>query len=68
MRLRHRLLDDRGDLFGGLREDLVHVLRHGVHIAEVLEGGLRGLSVRVQRRLVLFQELLLDRNVVIRDA
>jgi hypothetical protein len=39
-----------------------------VHIAEVLEGGLRGLSVRVQRRLVLFQELLLDRNIVIRDA
>ena len=34
--LRHGLLDDVCDFLGGLREHFVHILRHGVRIAQVL--------------------------------
>lgn len=37
-------------------------------VAEVLEGGLRGLGVAIQRCLILLEELLLDRDIVIGDA
>ena len=35
--LRHGFLDDRGNLLRRLRQHFVHVLCHGVHVAEVLE-------------------------------
>ena len=49
----HSFLDDVCDFLGGLREDLVHVLSHGVRIAQILRSALRGFGVRVQRRLIL---------------
>ena len=66
--LGHGLLDDSCDFLSGLREHLVHILSHGVCVAEVLEGGLRGLGVAIQRCLILLEELLLDRDIVIGDA
>lgn len=68
MSLGHGLLDDSCDFLSGLREHLIHILSHGVCVAEVLEGGLRGLGVAIQRCLILLEELLLDRDIVIGDA
>ena len=68
LRLRHSLLDNRGDLFRGLCQHLVHVLCHRVHVAQVFQSRLSCLCVGVERRLVLLEELLLDSDVVVRDA
>ena len=66
--LGHGLLDDGCDLFGGLCQHLIHILCHWVHVAQVLQGRLCCLRVRVQGGLVLFQELLFDSDVMIGDA
>lgn len=39
-----------------------------MHVAEVLQGGLSGLSVRVKRCLILLQKLLLYRDIMVGDA
>lgn len=52
--LGHGFLDNVCNFLGCLRKHLVHVLGHGVRIAQVLRGALSCLGVRIQRRLVLF--------------
>ena len=64
----HGLLYDVSDFLSCLTEHLVHVLRHRVVGAKVLMSRLCGLGVRVQRCLILLEELLLDSNVVVGDA
>ena len=64
----HSLLNNCRDFLRCLSQDLVHVLGHWVHVAEVLECGLGSLGVGVERGLVLLEELLFDGDVVVGDA
>ena len=66
--LGHSLLNDSSDFLSSLREHLIHILGHGVSVAEVLECALSGLGVAIQRCLILLEELLLDGDIVIGDA
>ena len=66
--LLHRFLDDTGDFLCGLCQNFIHILCHGVSLAEVLGGGLGSLCIRVKRSLILLQELLFDCNVMVGDA
>ena len=52
-------------LLGRLVQHFVHIKGHGVVLAEILEGRLGGLGVRVQGGLVLLQELLLNSYIVV---
>ena len=64
----HCLLYDVGDLLGRLTQHLVHVLRHGVLGAKVLVARLSSLGIGVKRGLILLEELLLHRDIVVSDA
>lgn len=66
--LGHRFLDYACDFLRCLGEHFVHILGHGVALAQVLGSALGRLGVGVQRGLVLLQELLLDSDIMVRDA